>query len=177
MGRERKKEIERHVTEGELDETLSSADDADLVRRLSFLKNLYMGDTVGEAAERVGRSESTGDRWADRWNEGGIERLAPSYGGGRPPKLDQEQREELVEFLREGQPWRRHEIQDLIREEFGVDYHPAYLGDFLRSLDLNYSTRTEQPTESDDGETVRESLEAALDQRGDTGGSKVDHQE
>ena len=82
MSRRRRKEIKRHLTEDELDEKLAEVDDDEIVRRLTFLKNLYRDDLIKEAANRVGRSESTGGRWADRWNENGLEGLAPSFGGG-----------------------------------------------------------------------------------------------
>ena len=52
----------------------------------------------------------------------------PSYGGGRPPKLDEEEQDELLELLRDDQPWKSQEIQHLLHEEFGVEYHSDYLG-------------------------------------------------
>ena len=73
MSRKRRKEIKRHLIEDELDKKLAEADDDEIVRRLTFLKNVYQGDLIKKAANRVGRSESTGGRWTDRWNEGGLE--------------------------------------------------------------------------------------------------------
>lgn len=143
----RRKEIVWHRTEAEIDQLLASADDADLVRRLAFLKNLARGDTIKEAAERVGRSEATGDRWATAWNDGGLEGLAPEYGGGRPPKLDECAKRKLLEVLRDGQPWSPQEIRDLLAEEFDVEYHPTYLSEFLRNLGLSYS-RSQTPQQS-----------------------------
>lgn len=46
MSGDRRKEITHHLTEEELDEKLAEADDDDIVRRISFVKNLYQGDTV-----------------------------------------------------------------------------------------------------------------------------------
>ena len=123
MSRKRRKEIKHHLTEDELDEKLAEADDDEIVRRLTFLKNIYQGDLIKEAANRVGRSESTGGRWADRWNEGGLEGPAPSFGGGRPPKLDDQEQEQLIERLRDGQPWKSQEIQHLLNQEFDIEYH------------------------------------------------------
>jgi transposase len=42
-----------------------------MVRQLGFIKNLYQGDTLGESADREGKSQPTGARWAERWNDGG----------------------------------------------------------------------------------------------------------
>ena len=52
----------------------------------------------------------------------------PSFGGGRPPKLDEDEQDKLLELLQEGQPWKSQEIQYLLAEEFDVEYHPDYLG-------------------------------------------------
>ena len=92
------------MTEEEIDELLREAEDDHHVRRLGFLKNLYHGDSIPEAADREGRSVATGGRWADAWNEDGLEGLMPSFGGGRPPKLDEDEQDELGEMLRDGQP-------------------------------------------------------------------------
>lgn len=62
------------------------------------MKNLYKGDTLEKAADRVGKLASTGSRWARRWNEGGLGLLTPNFGGGLSPKLDKEKQEELLEL-------------------------------------------------------------------------------
>jgi len=139
MGDSRRKEIKRHISEERLDELLGEVEDNRHQERLGFLKNLYQGDTIAEAADREGRSAATGGRWLDAWNEGGLEGLMPSFGGGRPPKLNEQQQDELVELLREGQSWKSQEIQHLIKDEFDVEYHPDYLGTFLRQLGLSYA--------------------------------------
>ena len=120
-----------------------------------FSKTVYQGDLIKKAANRVGRSESTGGRWADRWNEGGLEGLAPSFEGGRPPKLDDQEQEQLIERLRDGQPWKSQEIQHLLNQEFDVEYHPNYLADFLHELGLSYSIpRTKRPSRPDNAEEI-----------------------
>lgn len=169
MGDHRRKEIKRHLPEEELDKRLAEADDAEIVRRLSFIKNLYNGETIKEAATRVGRSESTGDRWADDWNEGGVEALAPSFGGGRPPKLDEDEQDELLELLREGQPWKSQEIQHLLNDQFDVAYHPDYLGKFLRDLGLSYAKpRPKRPNRPENPEALLdERVDDALDENPD----------
>lgn len=159
MSGDRRKEIEFHLSEDDLDEKLREADDEHRLRRIGFVKNLYQGDTIAEAAEREGRSESTGDRWADAWNEGGLAELMPNFGGGRPPKLDETERQDLLELLREDQPWSSREIRQLLKTEFDVEYHPDYLGTFLRELGLSYSSgrpsRAETAT-AGDGDGGRE---------------------
>jgi len=155
MGRERRKEIKCHISEEKFDELLRDAEDKHRIRRLGFVKNLYQGDTIAEAADREARSAATGGRWADAWNEGGLEALMPSFGGGRPPKLDEDEQDELLELLQEGQPWKSQEIQHLLAEEFDVEYHPDYLGKFLRNLGLSYAKpRPKRPNRPENPEEV-----------------------
>ena len=151
----RRKEITYHLSEKKIDELLREATDDRRKERLGFLKNLYYGDLVAEAADREGRSAATGRRWADAWNEGGLEGLMPSFGGGRPPKLDEDEQEELLEMLRDGQPWKSQEIQHLLKEEFDVEYHPDYLGKVLRELGLSYAKpRPKRPYRPENPEEI-----------------------
>jgi len=169
MGNSRRKDITYHLPEKRIDELHREAEDEHRLRRLGFLKNLYQGDTIPEAADREGRSAATGDRWAESWNEGGLEALMPSFGGGRPPKLDEDEQDELVELLREGQPWKSQEIQHLLTEEFDVEYHPDYLGTFLRGLGLSYAKpRPKRPYRPENPEEILdERVEDALDEDSD----------
>lgn len=154
MGRSRRKELVYHLPEEKVDELLREARDRHRRERIGFVKNLYQGDTIPEAADREGRSVATGDRWAEAWNEGGLEALMPSFGGGRPPKLDEDEQDELLALLQEDQPWQLHEIQHLLDEEFDVAYHPDYLGKFLRDLGVSYAKplpqRLTRPEDADD---------------------------
>ena len=144
MSGDRRKEITYHLPEERIDELLREAEDDRRKERLGFLKKLYYGDTIAEAADREGRSAATGRRWVKAWNGGGLEGLIPSFGGGRTPKLDEDEQEELVEMLRNGQPWKSQEIQHLLKEEFDVEYRPDHLGKFLRELGLS----TQNPVRS-----------------------------
>jgi transposase len=158
MSSSRRKEISRHLTGSELDERLAATSDGELLRRYVFVKNLYCGDTIEAAAERVGRSESTGDRWASAWNRGGPDALVPKEGGGRPPKLDDSQRDALRERLAGGEPWQSTAIQQLLDEEFDVSFHPNYLPTFLQELGMCYvpasaEQRRKEPVSGDDAGT------------------------
>ena len=162
----RQKEIEYHLPEEKIDEMLREAEDDDRLRRIGFVKNLYQGDTVSEAADREGRSPATGGRWVEDWNDDGFAELMPSYGGGRPPKLDEDEQDELLELLRDGQPWKSQEIQHLLNEEFAVEYHPDYLGEFLRDLGLSYAKpRPKRPSRPENpDEILEERVDDALDE-------------
>jgi transposase len=139
MGNGRRKDIERHLSEAELGARLRDADDPELVRRLGFIKNLYQGDTLWDAADREGKSQPTGARWAERWNDGGASGLAPAHGGGRPSKLTDGERQQLRDLLEADQPWTTQEVLHLIEAKFDVTYHPNYIYELLRSFDVRYA--------------------------------------
>jgi transposase len=83
--------VVKHISGEDLDRLLNQTDDEKVSKRLTFVKRLYKGATPTEAADDVGKSESTDDRWIHRWNEDGLGQLTPNFGDGRPPKLDEDQ--------------------------------------------------------------------------------------
>jgi transposase len=169
MGTGRRKEIERHLSEAEVDAELRDEEDPEMVRRLGFIKNLYQGDTLGEAAGREGKSQPTGARWAERWNDGGVYELAPDHDGGRPSKLTARERTHLRQQLETDRPWTTQDVLHLIEEEFGVTYHPNYMYELLRSLDVDDAkprpNRPQRPGDAD--ETLEDRLDEALDSKDD----------
>src|SRR5699024_5391896 len=118
----------------------------------------------------------TATRWVRRWNEGGLGLLTPNFGRGRPPKLGEDEQEQLLELLREGQPWKSQEIQYLLNEEFDVEYHPAYLGRFLKKLGLSRAIpRTQRPSQPENAEGILgECVEDAFDEDSDEPHNKQD---
>jgi transposase len=75
------KEIIRHLSVNDLDRLLHETDSDKLSKRLTFVKRLYKCATVTDAADDVGKSSRTGSNWACRWNEGGLGKLTPNFGG------------------------------------------------------------------------------------------------
>ena len=123
--------------------------------RLTFVKRLYKGATLEDAADDVGMSQSTGSRWTTLWNKGGLGLLAPSFRGRPPPKLTEKQRERLLDLLEEGKPWKKQEIQNLINQEFDIEFHPNYLPRLLDDLGLSYAIpRTEKPDRPENADEI-----------------------
>ncbi|PSQ55222.1 hypothetical protein BRD22_10075 [Halobacteriales archaeon SW_8_68_21] len=157
-----------HLSEEELDEAIDQAQSDEepyLVRRLCLIKNIYLGDTLTEAATRVGVTTPTASRWVDRWNNDAVDGLRPDSGSGRPPKLDEHQRDRLQEVLKQHQPLTTHQVQQLIEDGFDVSYSQRHTSRLLKNLGLNYAIpRPESPDRPDDAEEqLEERLEAALD--------------
>lgn len=169
MTRGQRTTVERHLTEDELDEAIREAktnDEIHLLQRLVFIKNRYFGDAITEAAERVGASQSAGNRWIHEWNEAGVDGLRPSFGGGRPAKLNQDEKEELAELLEANEPWTTAEILALIEDRFDVEYSRGYLPRLLRSLGMTYAKpRPEDPDRPADAEEIlADRLEETLEE-------------
>ncbi len=154
--RTRRAVVERHLTDEALRDAIKKADDRKIVRRLCIVSNLYAGDTIEEAACRVGASQSIGSQWLERWNEDGPRGLVPRFGGGRPPKLSHQQSRDLQRLLEEGQPWTTSEITRLIEDEFGVSYHSGHVGRMCRTVyGMSYAIpRPETPSRPENAEEI-----------------------
>ena len=96
--------------------------------------------SVEEAAELVGVTKATGYVWLKRWNSIGYEGIIPDFGGGRPSKLTEEQKEELREMLKEKE-WTTKEVQEVIEAEleFGVIYSSWQVRRILKSFGMRYA--------------------------------------
>ena len=166
------KEVKRHLEDAELNTAIDEAqheNDAHLVRRLCLIKDLYAGDSLTEAADRVGVSQPTASRWVDAWNSNQIAGLKPNFGGGRPSKLTSSQKERLAEVLESHQPLTTQQIQRLLEEGFDITYSQRHLSRILNDLGMNYAIpRPVEPDRPDDaGEILEENLQAALDELDD----------
>ncbi len=153
----REKEIVRHLSEDDLNRFLTQTDEEKMSKRLIFIKRLYKGATLKDASDDVGKSQSTENLWAKRWNEGGLGKLTPNFGGGRPPKLGDDERKRLIERLEEGETQNKQEIQHLLNTGYDVKFHPNYLPRFLSDLGLSYAIlRTERPNQPDNADEILE---------------------
>ena len=162
----REKEVVKHLSREDLDRLQAETDNLKTYKRLTFLKHLYDGETLAEAADKVGISNGAASNWVRRWNQGALGKLTPNFGGGRPPKLDETEQEQLIERLREDQPWKKQEIEHLLDEEFNVEYHKNYLPTFLDELGLHYAIpRTKRPDRPENAEEILdERVEYAFDE-------------
>lgn len=100
---------------------------------------LYSGLSVPEASEKLGITKVTGYVWLERWNENGYEGIIPSFAGGRPSKLTEEEKIELKEILKERDDWKTKEIRKLICDKFNVEYSLKQVGIILKNLGLKFA--------------------------------------
>jgi putative transposase len=130
-------QIEHHMSIDELNKRIKTLEhDTKVLRRLYFIKYRYEGKLVSESAKLVGITKRVGYIWQERWNEKGYEGLIPRYGGGRPSKLTDAQKERLVELLKQNDTWTTEEIRELIFNEFKVEYTSKQIRIILKNMGM-----------------------------------------
>jgi transposase len=156
--------VVKHLSEEELESLIKNEKSKRLAERLIFIRSLYSGEDAETAAKKLGRCRATGFWWLQRWNKHGPEGLKPSFGGGRPSKLSGAERIELKQKLQSRSIWTTKEAQQLIKDEFGVDYHPVSVGRILRSLGMRFGKPYPRDyRRPDDAETrLKHTLDDAL---------------
>lgn len=111
-------------------------------RRLEAGRLLLAGElSQAEIARRMGVSARTVSAWARRLRQpdGGLDALRSRPKSGHPSRLTAGQWGEVLEALGQGaarsgfptERWTLDRVRSLIRERFGVTYHPHYLSEKL----------------------------------------------
>lgn len=112
-------------------------------RRLEGGRLLKLGKlSQAEIARELGVSRATVSDWAKRLKAKGMRGLRSTTGGGRSSKLTDPQQRQLVRHLKRGaraagfetDRWTCGRVQQLIKREFGIAYHPKYVNRLLRRL-------------------------------------------
>lgn len=165
MSRPRSIEVKKHMARKELEQLISEQSDSRLKERLIFIRILYDGERVKDAASKIGRSKPTGYHWLHRWNENGVEGLKPDFGGGRPSRLSDEEKQELERILKERNDWTLKEVGKLVKEEFGVEYSQSHLSRILKSMGMTYGKPYQEDYRRPENaeERLKESLEKVLE--------------
>ncbi|HED03772.1 MAG TPA: IS630 family transposase [Candidatus Fraserbacteria bacterium] len=112
------------------------------VRRRIGGRLLQQGKGVREVARLVGAWPSSVSRWKQALEQGGLEALKAKPHQGRRPRLQPEQKQQLVQVLRAGPQaagfatdlWTLARVAQLIERLFGVSYHPGYVWYLLRAM-------------------------------------------
>ena len=115
---------------------------ADQTRRLLALAVIYDGGSRAEAAETGGVGRQIVRDWVERFNTEGPDGLISRKAPGRPSKLDDAQRAELVRIVESGPipardgvvRWRLIDLAAWVWEEFGVSVSEATMSRELRAL-------------------------------------------
>ncbi|MGH7255405.1 MAG: IS630 family transposase [Nitrospirales bacterium] len=111
-------------------------------RRRQAIQLLKAGTNLSAVARAVGASVSSVFRWADAYRTQGMKGLRPRLTPGRPPNLSPAQKKRLVTLLLKGplaagyrtDLWTLKRVTQLIRQQFGVTYHPSHVWKLLTGL-------------------------------------------
>lgn len=131
--------VKHHIPVEELKTLIQKEQNKRIHERLLFIYQLYKKDNVYDACETMCIAYQSGYNWIKAWNKDGYKGLIPNFGGGRPPKLTEKQKEELKELLKIKENWMTNEVMGLIKRKFGVSYSSRQVSRILRSFSMHYS--------------------------------------
>jgi transposase len=143
----------------ELRNLARSCKDGAQARRLMALAAVGEGKSRLEAA-RIGLMDRQTLRdWVIRFNDEGPQGLIDHKSPGRKSKLTDEQKSQLAQLVEDGPGdhvpglirWRCVDLATLVKERFGVDYHPATIARILHKLDYSHiSARPQHPKQDEE---------------------------
>lgn len=114
--------------------------------RLAFLNALReLGNDLERVCSIFCIAVPTGYAWLRAWNEAGYDGIAHPFHesdkpAGRPPKLNDEDLQELKRILKEYDNWQTKEVRRLILDKWGVHLSESQVQRILKyKLGMNYS--------------------------------------
>jgi transposase len=127
-------------------------------RRLRAWELGCQGWPQKDIAAALGVTNGAVSQWVKRAKEEGPQGLRRRKGSGRPPRLTLEQRGELPRLLEHGPEaygfrgalWTEGRIAQVIRQSFGVSYHPAHVGRILRTCGWSLQKPIRRATQRDE---------------------------
>ena len=131
--------IDQKLSFDDLNSLIKRENNSRVLKRLYFIKFRYLGDSVEEAAIKVGVTKKCGYYWQGFWNKGGYAALKPHFCGGRKSKLTDEQMIELKSLLKKRDYWTTREVLELIKEEYGIEYSLKRIGIILKNFGMHHS--------------------------------------
>jgi len=137
--------IRRDRTPVVLRKLAKSESDARIARRMLAIANVLDGMSREEAAQSAGMDRQTLRDWVIRYNEHGLDGLADRPRDGRPPKLDAEEKGELMRMVLAGpnpeasgvSAFTREDLVRICKQRFAKSLHVTSMGRILRELGLS----------------------------------------
>jgi transposase len=136
-------------------------------RRRRAVQLLDSGRTLSVVARQVGAAVSSVFRWWRAYQRKGSRALEAKPTPGRPPRLSKAQKRRLVTLLGQGalragyrtELWTLPRVAEVIRQEFGVRYHPAHVWKVLTALGWSCQKPERRAVERDEAAIARWKLE------------------
>lgn len=135
-------------------------------RRLRALRLLGEGFSPVEVARQIGVDRRSVRRWKAAARKGGTKAVAAKPASGRPRRLAARDLTRLRQTLLRGaqaaglptELWTCPRVAWLIRQRFGVRYHPAHVSRMLHGLGFSPQKPTRRAVERDE-ERIRAWIE------------------
>lgn len=128
----------------EFEQLLDKETNVKVYEKLNFLKLIKEGYSTKNAYKLANISKSTAYLTKYQWNEGGYQALLRKKGGGRNPKLNNEQLNELNTAINEKNFSSESEVQKFIKNTWDEEYTIAGVKNLLISqLNINLNEITE----------------------------------
>ena len=127
-------------------------------RRLRAWELHQQGWKQKDIAAALGVTQGALSQWITRGRAGGVPGLRRRTAPGSAPRLSTDQREHLRGELPKGpsafgfvgEAWTTRRVAALIKELFGVSYHPAHVSRIVRALGQSSQLPQTQATQRDD---------------------------
>ena len=145
--------VELYHTTEELKKLFRKEKNPRLATRIRAVYLALMDKTAPQIAELLGYTRRTIQKWVYAYNRKGIEGLKESRGRGGISKLNADQIQWLRQKIEQGPDekdgicvFHAVDIQKIIKNRFGVDYHVRSVRKLLKRLGYSYvSSRPEHP--------------------------------
>ena len=132
-------------------------------RRRRAIAQVKAGLTLSAVARQFSASVSSVHRWWQTYEREGARGLRSKPTPGRPARLSPGQKEKLVTLLGHGPVragyrtdlWTLPRVAALIRQQFGVRYHPAHVWKVLTGLGWSCQKPERRAVERDDPAIAR----------------------
>ena len=109
-------------------------------KRLMVIRLIEEGLTHKKAAEIVGVSYRSVNRWAHACEEGGLTGLEPDFTPCKKSKLTPEKRESFKQRLMKEEGLTMTDAKKILENEYGIEFSLGYVGRLVRSLGFNYGS-------------------------------------
>ena len=111
-----------------------------------------------DIAAALGVTEGAVSQWFKKAKTQGVEALRHQPAPGATPKLSPQQRAQLPALLAKGaeafgfrgQVWTTARVAELIKQVFGVSYHPAHCSRLLRRIQYSQQKPIQKATQRDE---------------------------
>ena len=127
-------------------------------RRLKASKLFEKGKGASEVARLLGVRKQSAHAWLGRWQADGLKGLESKGAAGPKARLTPEQCEAVQAALLDGPEafgyatavWTLPRVARLIKDRFGVRYHPAHVWKLLQSFGFSCQQPTRRAIERDE---------------------------